>query len=105
MGPDFDFSTPWNCKLDFNLAGEGPNWGTYSISRDLKAAVANKVIELSVSGGSSFTKGVFAKVSPVSTDVDLKYLMNERDLIGKFSKTMNGVNTLLNSLRVHLSSP
>lgn len=89
--PDFDFSTPWNCKLDFNMAGEGPNWGTYSISRDVKAAVANKVIELSVSGDSSFTKGVFAKVSPVSTDVDLKYLMNERDLIGKFSKTMNGV--------------
>merc|ERR1712141_786729 len=36
--PDFDFSTPWNCKMDFNIAGEGPNWGTYSISRDVTAA-------------------------------------------------------------------
>merc|ERR1719266_240045 len=43
--PDFDFSTPWNCKMNFNMAGEGPNWGTYSISRDVKAAVANKVIK------------------------------------------------------------
>merc|ERR1739844_223909 len=27
--PDFDFSTPWDCKMNFNIAGEGPNWGTY----------------------------------------------------------------------------
>merc|ERR1711881_207393 len=25
--PDFDFSTPWDCKMNFNVAGEGPNWG------------------------------------------------------------------------------
>merc|ERR1712226_1801054 len=77
--PDFDFSTPWNCKMNFNMAGEGPNWGTYSISRDVKAAVANKVIKLAVSGDASFT-----------TDVDLKYLMNDRDLVGKFSKFIKG---------------
>lgn len=88
--PDFDFSTPWNCKMNFNMAGEGPNWGTYSISRDVKAAVANKVIKLAVSGDASFTKGVFAKISPVTTDVDLKYLMNDRDLVGKFSKVIKG---------------
>jgi len=88
--PDFDFSTPWNCKMNFNMAGEGPNWGTYSISRDVKAAVANKVIKLAVNGDASFTKGVFAKISPVTTDVDLKYLMDDRDLVGKFSKVIKG---------------
>jgi len=88
--PDFDFSTPWNCKLNFNIAGEGPNWGTYHITRDLTAAVANKVIKLAVSGDAAFTLGPFAKISPVTTDVDLKYLMNDRDLVGKFSKVIKG---------------
>merc|ERR1739844_272820 len=88
--PDFDFTTPWNCKLNLNLQGEGPNWGTYHITRDMKAAVANKVIEFAVTGDADFTKGVFAKISPVKTEVDLKYVMDDRDLIGKFSKVMKG---------------
>merc|ERR1712158_244686 len=88
--PDFDFSTPWNCKMDFNIAGEGPNWGTYSISRDVTAAVSNHVINLTVNGDASFTKGVFLKISPVHTNVDLTYKMNARDLIGKFSKVIKG---------------
>merc|ERR1712020_570606 len=88
--PDFDFSTPWDCKMNFNVAGEGPNWGTYSLSRDLTASVANKVIKLAVSGDASFTKGVFARISPVTTDVDLTYLINDSDLVGKFSKVIKG---------------
>merc|ERR1711953_398690 len=77
--PDFDFSTPWKCKMNFNIAGEGPNWGTYSLSRDVSASVANKVIKLAVSGDSSFT-----------TDVDLTYKIHDRDLVGKFSKVIKG---------------
>merc|ERR1711950_1690 len=73
--PDFDFRTPWNCKMNFNIAGEGPNWGTYTISRDLNATVAYQVITLTVNGDASFTEGVFAKISPVQTDVNLKCLM------------------------------
>merc|ERR1712152_1354 len=88
--PDFDFSTPWKCKMNFNIAGEGPNWGTYSLSRDVSASVANKVIKLAVSGDSSFTNGVFARISPVTTDVDLTYKINDRDLVGKFSKVIKG---------------
>merc|ERR1739844_690707 len=88
--PDFDFSTPWNCKMNFNIAGEGPNWGTYSISRDVKAAVSDHVIKFAVAGDSSFTKGVFAKISPVNTDVDLTFMINDRDLVGKFSKFIKG---------------
>merc|ERR550539_1782828 len=33
-------------KRNFNVAGKGPNWGTYSIARNVKAAVANHVIQL-----------------------------------------------------------
>jgi len=88
--PDFDFSTPWDCKMNFNIAGEGPNWGTYSLSRDMTASVANKVIKFAVAGDSSFTKGVFARISPVTTDVDLTYMINDRDLVGKFSKVIKG---------------
>jgi len=88
--PDFDFSTPWDCKMNFNIAGEGPNWGTYSISRDVKAAVSDHVIHLTVTGAASFTKGVFEHISPVQTAVDLTYKMNARDLVGKFSKVIKG---------------
>merc|ERR1711971_698841 len=88
--PDFDFSTPWDCKMNFNIAGEGPNWGTYSISRDVKAAVSDHVIHLTVNGDASFTLGVFEHISPVHTDVDLTYKMNARDLVGKFSKVIKG---------------
>merc|ERR1712149_162400 len=87
---DLDWSTPWKCKMNFNIAGEGPNWGTYSLSRDVSASVANKVIKLAVSGDSSFTNGVFARISPVTTDVDLTYKINDRDLVGKFSKVIKG---------------
>merc|ERR1712241_1360209 len=87
---DLDLSPPWKCKMNFNIAGEGPNWGTYSLSRDVTASVANKVIKFAVAGDSSFTKGVFAKISPVNTDVDLTFMINERDLVGKFSKVIKG---------------
>merc|ERR1712001_290040 len=88
--PDFDFSTPWDCKMNFNIAGEGPNWGTYSISRDVKAAVSDHVIHLAVTGDASFTLGVFHHISPVQTNVDLTYKMNAKDLVGKFSKVIKG---------------
>merc|ERR1712007_185584 len=84
------FNAGLDCKMNFNIAGEGPNWGTYSISRDVKAAVSNHVIHLTVTGDASFTKGVFEHISPVQTDVDLTYKMNARDLVGKFSKVMKG---------------
>jgi len=88
--PDFDFTTPWNCKMNLNLAGEGPNWGVYSIARDVTASVANREIKLKVDGDASFTKGVFANISPVHTAVDLSFLMDDTDMVGKFSKVMKG---------------
>merc|ERR1712083_600680 len=88
--PDLTFRTPWNGKMSCNIAGEGPEWGTYSISRDVTAAVADQVISLTVDGEASFTQGVFAEISPVHTEVDMKYLMNDTDLVGKFSKVMQG---------------
>ena len=88
--PDSDFSSPWDCKMNFNIAGEEPKWGTYTISRNLTVAVDNNVIKLLVFGVASFTRGAFAKDSPVITDVDLKYEMNDRNLEGKFTKVIKG---------------
>ena len=82
---------PWNCEMNFNIAGKGPIWGTYSISRDVTAAVVNNVTQLSVSGDASFTKGVFAKISPFTTDIQLEYLMNAKDLVGKLSTVIKGL--------------
>ena len=89
--PDSDFSTPWNCKIDFNIAGEGPRWGTYSISRNVRAALTNQDIKLAVSGEASFTRGPFAEDSPIVTDVDLTYRSTDGDLSGKFSKVIKGI--------------
>ena len=79
------------CRMTFNIAGEGPRWGTYSISRNVTVAVFNKVIWLAVSGEASFSQGVFAKDSPVMTDVDLTYRMDDGNLEGKFSKVIKGI--------------
>merc|ERR1719228_715918 len=64
--------------------------GTFQLHRILTAKVANKVIEFAVKGDASFTKGVFSAGSPIKTDIDLKYLIEGRDLIGKASKSFNG---------------
>ena len=86
-----NFRTPWNCKIDFNIAGEGPRWGTYTISRNVLTTVAFQEIKLAVSGEASFTRGPFAEDSPIVTDVDLTYRMNNGDLFGKFSKVIKGI--------------
>ena len=93
--PKFDLSLPWNGKMDFNTTtsrktGDG-KWGTnYNISGEVAAALANKIIQLAVIGEASFTRGFFAQISPVSTDVDVNYLIDDKDLVGKFSTVMKG---------------
>ena len=79
------------CRMTFNITGEGPKWGTYSIFRNVTVAVVNKEIKLAVSGEASFSQGVFAKDSPVMTDVDLTYMMDDSNLVGKFSKVIKGI--------------
>ena len=101
-----NFRTPWNCKTDFDIAGEGPTWGTYSISRNVRAAVTNQVIKLTMSGEASFTRGVFAEDSPIVTDVDLTYRLDNGELTGKFSRVhpfrtaFDGAINLLKQLQV-----
>merc|ERR1712147_521817 len=76
--PDWDFSTPESLKMDLNAKGKGPRWGDWSISRDVAASIANKVISFDVSGTS------------ILTEVHMKYLIQQRDLTGKMSKVING---------------
>lgn len=88
--PDWDFSTPESLKLDLNAKGKGPRWGDWSISRDVAASIANKVISFDVSGTSKFSMGRLATSTPILTEVHMKYLIQQRDLTGKMSKVING---------------
>jgi hypothetical protein len=88
--PDWDWSTPENMKLDLNAKGNSPRWGEWSLSRDVTLAIANKVIQLDISGLSQFSQGAMATDTPIETEVHVKYLMNQRDLQGKLSKIING---------------
>merc|ERR1712179_862630 len=88
--PDWDFSTPESLKLDLNAKGKGPRWGDWSISRDVAASIANKVISFDVSGTSKFGMGRLATSTPILTEIHMKYLIQQRDLTGKMSKVING---------------
>merc|ERR1712141_476970 len=88
--PDWDFSTPESLKMDLNAKGKGPQWGDWSISRDMAARIENKVISFDVSGTSKFGMGRLATSTPILTEVHMKYLIPQRDLTGKFSKVING---------------
>ena len=88
--PDWDWSTPENLKLDLNANGNSPRWGEWSLSRDVSLAIANKVIELNISGLSHFVQGRLSTRDPIETEIHIKYLMNDRDLQGKLSKVIDG---------------
>ena len=88
--PNFDLSLPWKGKMDLTRSGSGGRWGDYNISGELTAARANKVVHLALAGEASFTRGFFAQISPVSTEVDVNYLIDDKDLVGKFSTVMKG---------------
>jgi len=88
--PDWDWSTPENLKLDLNAKGNSPRWGEWSLSRDVSLAIANKVIELNISGLSHFVQGRLSTRDPIETEIHIKYLMNDRDLQGKLSKVIDG---------------
>merc|ERR1711946_295 len=103
--PDWDFSTPESLKLDLNAEGKGPRWGDWSISRDVAASIANKVISFDVSGTSKFGMGRLATSTPILTEIHMKYLIQQRDLTGKMSKVINGKNTQSNSPTVSESCP
>merc|ERR1711936_361756 len=88
--PDFNFGTPENGKLSLNAKGHNPRWGDYSLSRDLNRSIANKVAEVNLTGSAQFAKGLLATATPIETSFKFKVLLDQKDLIGKFMKKVNG---------------
>merc|ERR1712183_523927 len=88
--PDFNFGTPENGKLSLNAKGHNPRWGDYSLSRDLNWSIANKVAEVNLTGSAQFAKGLLATATPIETSFKFKVLFDQKDLIGKFMKKING---------------
>ena len=88
--PDFNFGTPENGKLSLNAKGHNPRWGDYSLSRDLNWSIANKVAEVNLTGSAQFAKGLLATATPIETSFKFKVLLDQKDLIGKFMKKING---------------
>merc|ERR1712227_734259 len=79
-----------NFDVDLSWKGNSPRWGEWSLSRDVSLAIANKVIELNISGLSHFVQGRLSTRDPIETEIHIKYLMNDRDLQGKLSKVIDG---------------
>jgi len=86
----FNRITAESLNLSFNWAGNGPNWGDYTISKEMSCKVADNVIDFLTKGDASFTKGVFSTASPIKTDIHFKYMIYRWDLIGKASGISNG---------------
>merc|ERR1712001_659943 len=88
--PDFNLGTPENGKLSLNAKGHNPRWGDYSLSRDLNWSIANKVAQVDLTGSAQFAKGLLATATPIETAFHFKVLLDQKDLIGKFMKKING---------------
>merc|ERR1719431_2033331 len=88
--PDWNLGTPENGKLSLNAKGHKPRWGDYSLSRDLNWSIANRVAEVNLTGSAQFAKGLLATETPIETSFKFKVLLNQKDLIGKFMKKING---------------
>merc|ERR1712001_35332 len=88
--PDWNLGTPENGKLSLNAKGHNPRWGDYSLSRDLNWSIANKVAEVDLTGSAQFAKGLLATAPPIETSFHFKVLLDQKDLIGKFMKKING---------------
>ena len=86
--------TPWSGELEFSAEGQGPSEGSYSIavgggSIGLVTGSKDKnQITLSFPVAATFTAGPWAHLSPVTTDIELKYLIHKLDLVGKFFVNM-----------------
>merc|ERR1711892_907484 len=88
--PDFNFGTPEHGKISLKAKGHNSRWGDYSLSRDINWDVANKVIEVNWTGLAQFAGGRLATAAPIETAFHFKVLLDQVDLIGKFTKKVNG---------------
>merc|ERR1711892_856197 len=77
--PDFNFGTPEHGKISLNAKGHNSRWGDYSLSREVNWA-----------GLAKFAEGTLATPIPIETAFNFKILLDQADIIGKFTKKVNG---------------
>merc|ERR1711892_668862 len=77
--PDFNFGTPEHGKISLNAKGHNSRWGDYSLSRDINWT-----------GLAHFGEGRLVTATPIETVFHFKILLDQADLIGKFTKKVNG---------------
>jgi len=81
-------------KISLNAKGNNPRWGEYSLSRDVDWTVdkvlGKRVVAVDWTGKAKFGKGRLATSTPIGTEFKFKVLLDEKDLIGKFMKKING---------------
>ena len=86
--------TPWTGELELHAEGQGPWEGSYTITvggADIGKVTGSRdrnQIKLSLPVAATFTEGPWAHLSPITTDIHLKYLIKDLDLVGKFFVNM-----------------
>jgi len=77
--------SPWTGELELRAEGQGPKEGTYDITVGQVTGSRDKnQIQVTFPVSATFTDGPLAYLSPITSDIDLKYLIYDMKLVGKF---------------------
>merc|ERR1719284_1468283 len=88
--PDMDLNTPEDGHFKMTAVGQNARWGDYSINRNLQWGSSSRRLSLDLTGDSEFGAGPLAAASPVQTEVNLTFDVDNSDLNGKFMKVYAG---------------
>ena len=81
---------PWTGELELRAEGQGPTEGTYDITVGQVKGFRNKnQIQVAFPVAATFTDGPLDHLSPITSDIDLKWNWYDMDLVGKFFVDMN----------------
>ena len=77
--------SPWTGELELRAEGKGPQEGSYDITVGRVTGSRDKnQVQLTFPVAATFTAGPLAPLSPITSDIDLQYLIYDMDLVGKF---------------------
>merc|ERR1712121_170633 len=77
--PDMDLNTPEDGHFKMTAVGQNARWGDYSINRNLRWGSSSRRLSLALTAA-----------SPVQTEVNLTFDVDNSDLNGKFMKVYAG---------------
>merc|ERR1712126_638778 len=88
--PDMDLNTPEDGHFKMTAVGQNARWGDYSINRNLQWGSSSRRLSLDLTGDAEFGAGPLAAASPVQTEMNLTFDVDNSDLNGKFMKVYAG---------------